>query len=129
MKSKKVRTLVPNCDDYNISRKCYLKNPRPGLQRIRTVCERYYDTTGWGKTYTIRKSEKTEKPDGHIVMYRTQVWDMPSKDTVAELGLVYKLIFQIHQNLRLNITLTQVHLYAFVTRALCWRQKTQYINR
>ena len=117
MKTKRTETLVPNCDDYKISRKCYLKTPRPAQETLRNICNRFCHKCG--KSYDIRESETRTHPTGHVVLYRAYIRNL------ARLYLNYKLFFRLHANLRMNITLTHVHLYDYLNFHNCQQQKLE----
>ena len=117
MKAKIVENLVPNCDDYKISRKCHLKTPHPAEERLRDICLRFCHNCG--KRYDIRVSETRTHPTGHVVLSRAQVRN------IASLYLKYELFFRLHTNLRMNITLTHVHLYAVFNSHKCQQQKLE----
>ena len=62
-------------------------------------------------------SETRTHPTGRVVLYRAEVRN------VARLYLKYELFFRLHTNLRMNITLTHVHLYAYFNDHDCRDQK------
>ena len=117
MKIKMTESLVPNCDDYNIShnQKCYFKKPRPDEEPRRNICDRVCETCGIFKILYL--TEIKIRPTGHVVLSKAQVRN------VDKLSISYKLIFQLHTNLRLNITLTYVHLNPPLKRIECNHHK------
>ena len=101
-KSKKINILVPNCDDFLVSGRCSMMEPRPGVQREYTVANRIYQSLVHG---LIRNSTEIIAPVGAQKVYRTIV-----SDHVRSLTIVYRFIFKLQLQLRLNITFHHINI-------------------
>ena len=101
-KSKKINILVPNCDDFLVSGRCSMKEPRPGVQREYTVANRIYQSFVHG---LIWNSTEIIAPVGAQKVYRTIV-----SDHVRSLTILYRFIFKLQLQLRLNITFHHINI-------------------
>ena len=100
-KSKQINSLVPNCDDFFVSGKCSMKEPRPGVQIEYTVANRIYQSSEHG---LISSSEEIIAPVGTQKVYRAIV------SNVGSLIIHYRFIFKTQLQLRLNLTFHHIHI-------------------
>ena len=101
-RSKRIKVLVPNCDDFLVSGNCSLKEPGPGVQRQYTVADRIYQSLVYGRIYN---SGEIIAPVGGRSVYRTIV-----SEHVRSLHIDYRFIFRLELYLRLNITFHHIHI-------------------